>query len=198
MKNHSFGQPGLLFAALLIVGCGDNTPPAEAAPEGPATFVGSADCQACHEAEYREWVGSHHELAMQVATADTVLGDFDDATFDYYGETTRFFTRGDGFHVTTADSSGQAREFKIAYVFGVEPLQQYLIEFPGGRLQTLAFSWDTRSAENGGQRWFHIYEGEYIAPDDSLHWTGLQQNWNYMCAECHSTNVQMGYDASSD
>lgn len=198
MKNHRFGQPGLLFAALLIVGCSEDAPPADPIAEGPATFIGSAACQSCHEAEYRDWLGSHHELAMQVATAETVLGNFDDVTFDYYGETTRFFTRDDGFYVTTANASGQDQEFRVAYVFGVDPLQQYLVEFPGGRLQTLAFSWDARSADDGGQRWFHIYEGEYIAPDDSLHWTGLQQNWNYMCAECHSTNVRMGYDADSD
>ena len=198
MKNSRFGQPYLLIAALLIVGCSDNTPAVEPVPAGPATFVGSAACQSCHEVEHRDWLGSHHELAMQLATVDTVLGDFDDVTFDYYGETTRFFTRGDGFYVTTADGSGRDREFRVAYVFGVEPLQQYLIEFPGGRLQTLAYSWDSRSAEEGGQRWFHIYPDEYIAPDDSLHWTGLQQNWNYMCAECHSTNVSMGYDADTD
>jgi predicted CXXCH cytochrome family protein len=198
VKNRDFSHSCLLLAALLIVGCGDNTPPVEPVPDGPATFVGSAACQSCHEAEYRDWVGSHHELAMQDATADTVLGDFDDVTFDYYGETTRFFTRDEGFYVTTGNGSGQVREFKVAYVFGVDPLQQYLIEFPGGRLQTLAFSWDSRSAADGGQRWFHIYPDEYIAPDDSLHWTGLQQNWNYMCAECHSTNVHMGYDADTD
>lgn len=198
MKNRKFRRTFLWLAALLIVGCSDNAPPEEPMPDGPATFVGSAACQSCHEAAYTDWVGSHHELAMQDATADTVLGDFDDVTFDYYGETTRFVTRGDGYYVTTADSSGEDREFKIAYVFGVDPLQQYLIEFPGGRLQTLAFSWDSRSTEAGGQRWFHIYPDEYIAPDDSLHWTGLQQNWNYMCAECHSTNVSMGYDADTD
>jgi predicted CXXCH cytochrome family protein len=188
----------LLLAFLAMLGCSESTPPTAADPDAPPTFIGSASCQECHEAEYRDWIGSHHELAMQVATADTVLGDFDDVTFDYYGETTRFFQRDDGFYVNTADAAGKERDFKIAYVFGVEPLQQYLIEFPGGRLQTLAFSWDTRPAAEDGQRWFHIYEGEYIAAEDSLHWTGLQQNWNYMCAECHSTNVVMGYDADTD
>ena len=198
MRNRKFRRPFLVMSAMLFVGCSDQNRAADPAPEGPATFVGSAACQECHEAEYTDWIGSHHELAMQDATAETVLGDFNDVTFDYYGETTRFFTRDGDFYVTTADGSGEARDFKIAYVFGVEPLQQYLIEFPGGRLQTLAFSWDSRPADDGGQRWFHIYPDEYIAPDDSLHWTGLQQNWNYMCAECHSTDVHMGYDASSD
>ena len=197
MKNRRFGHPGLLLVLTLVVGCSDEAPLTEAISDGPATFVGSTACQSCHEGEFGSWLGSHHQLAMQAATADTVLGDFNDASFDYYGEETRFLTRDDGFYVRTADASGEESEFQIAYVFGVEPLQQYLIEFPGGRLQTLAFSWDSRAAEAGGQRWFHIYEGEYIAPDDSLHWTGLQQNWNYMCAECHSTNVRMGYDADS-
>ena len=187
-----------LFVILFAAGCG--TSEQSPAPEinGPATFVGSNNCQSCHEAEYRDWMGSHHELAMQIADADTVLGDFDDASFDYFGTSTQFFTRDDGFYVRTADASGEDREFRIAYAFGVEPLQQYLIEFPGGRLQTLAFTWDTRPESEGGQRWFHQYPDEYIAPDDELHWTGLQQNWNYMCAECHSTHLQMGFDAASD
>jgi tetratricopeptide (TPR) repeat protein len=143
-------------------------------------------------------MGSHHELAMQVASADTVLGDFDNASFNYFDTTTKFYRRGEDFYVLTADASGTDREFRIAYAFGLEPLQQYLIEFPGGRLQTLAYTWDSRPESEGGQRWFHIYPDEFIAPDDVLHWTGIQQNWNYMCAECHSTNLQMGFDAASD
>ena len=103
------------------------------------------------------------------------------------------------YYVLTADESGQDREFRIAYVFGVEPLQQYLIEFPGGRLQTLAFTWDARPVPPMAGSAGSIYiPDEYIAPGDELHWTGLRQNWNYMCAECHSTNLEMGFDAASD
>ncbi len=193
------------MSLLLVSACSEQQPSdsatvadsRDAAATLSATFVGSDSCETCHEREHAEWLGSHHELAMQVANADTVLGDFDDVTFEYFGEKTRFFRRADDFLVETDDASGERREFRIAYTFGVEPLQQYLIEFPGGRLQTLAFSWDSRSAADGGQRWFHVYPDEYIAPDDILHWTGLQQNWNYMCAECHSTNLQMGYDPST-
>jgi tetratricopeptide (TPR) repeat protein len=183
---------------LIAAGCGQSVPYPEEQTSEAATFVGSDSCQSCHEVEFKDWMGSHHELAMQVADANTVLGDFDDASFDYYGTTTRFYTRDDEFYVQTADASGKDREFRIAYAFGLEPLQQYLIEFPGGRLQTLAYTWDSRPETEGGQRWFHTYPDEYIAPDDVLHWTGIQQNWNYMCAECHSTNVEMGFDAASD
>ena len=188
----------MLLTLWFAAGCSKTEQPPQPDNNEATTFVGSTSCQDCHEAEFRDWTGSHHELAMQVANVDTVLGDFNDASFDYFGTRTLFYTRDDGFYVKTADASGEDREFRIAYTFGVEPLQQYLIEFPGGSLQTLAFSWDTRPASGGGQRWFHVYPDEYIAPDDSLHWTGLQQNWNYMCAECHSTNVEMGFDAASD
>jgi tetratricopeptide (TPR) repeat protein len=187
-----------LLIILLVAGCGTAEQSAAPKTTGPAAFVGSGECESCHEAEYRDWMGSHHELAMQVANADTVLGDFDDASFDYFDTTTKFYKRDDDFYVLTADASGEDREFRIAYAFGLEPLQQYLIEFPGGRLQTLAYTWDTRPESDGGQRWFHQYPDEYIAPDDVLHWTGIQQNWNYMCAECHSTNLEMGFDAASD
>jgi hypothetical protein len=78
------------------------------------------------------------------------------------------------------------------------PLQQYLIEFPGGRLQTLDIGWDSRPKEQGGQRWFHLHPDDPVRQDDVLHWTGPNLNWNYMCADCHSTNLRKGYDASSD
>ena len=188
----------VLFLTLLVAGCGQSEQSRAPGISGPATFVGSSSCQSCHLAEFHDWMGSDHELAMQIADADTVLGDFNDTSFEYFGTITRFSTRDDGFYVRTADATGEDRDFRIAYTFGVAPLQQYLIEFPGGRLQTLAYTWDTRPESEGGQRWFHMYPDEYIAPDDVLHWTGLQQNWNYMCAECHSTNLEMGFDTASD
>ena len=88
--------------------------------------------------------------------------------------------------------------FEVKYTFGVEPLQQYLVEFPDGRLQALSLAWDSRPKDKGGQRWFHLYPDEEIKHDDVLHWTRLNQNWNFMCAECHSTGVRKNYDAATD
>ena len=164
----------------------------------PETFVGTGTCRKCHVSEGRAWEGSHHDLAIQVADDGTVLGDFSGATFDYFGTVTRFVERDGTYLVQTRGEGGAAGEFPVKYTFGVEPLQQYLVEFPGGRLQTLPFSWDTRPARIGGQRWFHVYPHEMIAPEDPLYWTGREQNWNYMCAECHSTQVDLGYDPAAD
>ncbi len=100
--------------------------------------------------------------------------------------------------VETDGPDGSMQTFEVKYTFGLEPLQQYLIEFPDGRLQALSIAWDTRPKEQGGQRWFHLYPDEKIDHTDILHWTKLNQNWNFMCAECHSTGVRKNYDAKTD
>ena len=204
MRLNKSCSPVLLMMAscLVAAGCTNNPdpdpPPEPAATSGPAEFVGSDSCATCHTSEFIRWQGSHHQLAMQHATPDTVLGDFQSSQFRYFSEQSRFFMRDGGFWVETAGADGQMQEFQVRYTFGVTPLQQYLIEFPDGRLQALSIAWDSRPAGEGGQRWFHLYPDEYIAYDDPLHWTGRQQNWNYMCAECHSTKLQKNYELKSD
>jgi predicted CXXCH cytochrome family protein len=160
--------------------------------------VGKEVCAHCHQTQADAYRNSQHDLAMQEANAETVLGDFNDAEFSYAGITSRFFKRDGKFMVRTDNAKGKLEDFEVAYTFGVDPLQQYLIFFPDGRLQALSIAWDTRSEEQGGQRWFHLYPQEQITHDDELHWTGRQFNWNHMCAECHSTRVRKHYDAQSN
>jgi predicted CXXCH cytochrome family protein len=135
---------------------------------------------------------------MQHANAQTVLGNFDHARFTDAGLTTMFFTREGKFFVNTDGPDGTLHDYEITYTFGVTPLQQYLIEFPDGRLQALTIAWDSRPKEAGGQRWFNLYPGQAIAAGDRLHWTGIDQNWNFMCAECHSTDVHKNFDAETN
>jgi predicted CXXCH cytochrome family protein len=164
----------------------------------PATFVGSETCAGCHRAEADLWRTSQHKLAMDHASEQSVRGDFNDAAFEYYGVRSRFFRSDGKFLVETDGPDGNPATFEIKYTFGVDPLQQYLIEFPDGRLQALSIAWDARPKNKGGQRWFHLYPNEEIKHDDVLHWTKLNQNWNFMCAECHSTGVAKNYDAAND
>ena len=134
---------------------------------------------------------------MDHASEKSVLGDFSDVSFEYYGVRSRFFRKDGKFLVETDDPDGKLATFEVKYTFGLDPLQQYLIQFPDGRLQALSIAWDSRPKEAGGQRWFHLYPNEEIRHDDVLHWTKLNQNWNFMCAECHSTGVRKNYDAAS-
>jgi len=181
----------------------DTSAPAQATPatgqnDMTPGYVGQQVCGRCHAEAQQRWAGSDHDRAMQMANDQTVLGDFQDATFNYYGLTSTFSKRGGKFMVRTDGPEGALHDYEIKYTFGVYPLQQYLIEFPGGRLQALSIAWDSRPKEQGGQRWFHLYPNEKIIHTDSLHWTGPNQNWNYMCAECHSTNLQKNYDLATD
>jgi len=160
--------------------------------------VGSAACVGCHQVEFDAWRSSHHDLAMQQATSDTVLGDFSDAELTSHGVTSRFFMRDGKFFVNTDGPGGEMADFEVAYTFGVYPLQQYLIPFTDGRIQALGLAWDSRAESEGGQRWFHLYPSEPIDHRDELHWTSRQQNWNYQCADCHSTNYVKGYDIAEN
>ncbi len=195
------GLPGPTAAVVLVAALvGACAPPGGEGPRqlrgagaSGVAYVADADCAGCHRTEFDAWTGSHHDLAMQVAAPGTVLGDFDDAVFTHHGVTSRFFRRGDRFFVNTEGPDGTLADFELTHTLGVEPLQQYLAPFPGGRLQSLTIAWDT--ARN---RWFHLYPDERIEPDDPLHWTGRYQTWNLQCAACHSTDLRKGYDVGSD
>ncbi|MEM6257979.1 MAG: tetratricopeptide repeat protein [Planctomycetota bacterium] len=191
----------VVFSSVSCSGGGDDsagntatTTPASASGTG---FIGSSACKQCHEQEHADWVGSHHDLAMKVATDDTVVGDFNNASFTHSGNTSRFFKKDGKFFVHTDGPDGEMADFEIKYTYGIEPLQQYLVEFEGGKIQALTILWDDRTKEEGGQRWYHLYPDEDLPHTDALHWTGPNFTWNHMCAECHSTDVKKNYDAKT-
>lgn len=163
-----------------------------------AQFIGSQGCATCHAAQFKDWSGSQHHAAMAAATEATVLGNFQDARLRHAGVESRFFRRDGKYFVRTDGPDGKLADFEVSHVFGVYPLQQYLTTFPDGRVQVLPLAWDARPGEQGGQRWFHVYPAEKLDHRDELHWTRPAQNWNHMCADCHSTEVRKAYDAAAN
>jgi tetratricopeptide (TPR) repeat protein len=158
-----------------------------------ASFVGREKCVDCHKAEYDKWKGSHHDLSMDVADKTTVLGDFNDSIFEHKGVVSRFYKKDNKFYIHTAGPEGKMDDFEITHTFGAYPLQQYLVPFSGGRLQCLTIAWDVVK-----KQWYHLYPDQDIPTDDWLYWTNQAQNWNSMCAECHSTRLIKGYDQETD
>ena len=158
-----------------------------------ASFVGGRKCTDCHKKEYDKWQGSHHDRAMSVASEETVLGNFDDSVFQIHGVKSRFYRRDGKFWVHTQGPNGKMGEYEITHTFGWYPLQQYLVPFPGGRLQCLPITWDVEA-----KKWFHQSPEAPVDPKDWLYWTNAGQNWNGMCAECHSTNLKKNYDIDTD
>jgi tetratricopeptide (TPR) repeat protein len=188
----------VLALAIAVVYWLKRAPQVTTRPSSQARYVGAASCRECHAGEYDAWTRSHHRRAMEAAGDASVAGDFNGASFRYGKVVSTFFRRGGKYFVRTDAATGAVEDFEIKYTFGVTPLQQYLIELPGGRLQALSIAWDARPKTAGGQRWFHLYPGDGVDHTDELHWTGRQQNWNFMCADCHSTNLRKGYDAAAD
>jgi len=189
----------LVLTCLATAACGPQPTGGDAeTPAAVAEFAGGTACVACHAEQAEAWRGSHHDLAMQRPDATAVLGDFDDASFTHEGVTSTFFRVGERFRIRTDGPDGAPAEFDVEYVFGITPLQQYLVRLPGGRLQALTTAWDTRAADAGGQRWFSIYAEPGIDSGDPLHWTGVFQNWNASCAFCHSTALEKRFAADAN
>jgi len=189
-----------VVVALVTVGLGVGRE--QEAPDRPvdltaAKYVGRETCAKCHAKENHAWLGSHHHLAMDLATDETVLADFDDASFTYQGVTSKMFRRDGKFFINTEGPDGQVADFEVKYVIGVEPLQQYMVEFDDGRVQVLRETWDTE-----GKRWYYHYppdvRDERLATDDPLHWTNEMSNWNYMCADCHTTELKKNFDIAEN
>jgi predicted CXXCH cytochrome family protein len=181
----------VLFASLMPVS-------ARAQIGSAAKYVGIEVCADCHQMQAERWKKSHHALAMEKATPATVLGDFSGVSVEDFGVVSTFSRVGDKLIVRTDGPDGALHDYEIAYTFGIDPLQQYLIGFPDGRYQMLGLAWDTRPKAQGGQRWFHLYPDEKLQPGSLLHWTGRDQTWNYQCADCHTTDLKKNFNLATN
>ncbi len=194
-RHRTLLTTGMVFLATALLAAADWY---SALPEtATAQYVGRDSCAQCHTTQVDQWHGSDHDRAMERASEASVVGDFNDASFTRFGVTTTFFRRNEKYFVNTEGPDGQLHDYQIKYTFGVRPLQQYMVEFPDGRVQVLRVSWDTVKNE-----WFYVTPAdvidERIEPGDPLHWTGIGQNWNTMCAECHSTHLQKNFDLATN
>lgn len=156
-------------------------------------FVGGQTCQSCHAQEWDEWKGSHHDYAIAEADEESVRANFNNTEFQIGDQNYRFFREGESYMVEAPGPDGEPTVYEIDYTFGWEPLQQYLVDFGKGKMQALQVAWDVEQS-----RWYSLQEEEQPEPGDWLHWTGASMNWNTMCADCHSTNLQENYIAEAD
>ena len=153
-----------------------------------ALFLGDETCKKCHLNQFKDWEGSHHDKAMQLVSKASILADFNNVTFKSQGVTSRFFKKDGDYFANTEGPDGKNHDYKIAYVFGITPLQQYVIKFPDGHYQCLRTAWDSKN-----NKWFDLYPDFKVVHSEWLHWSRGGLNWNNMCADCHSTNVRKNY-----
>ncbi|PJJ07272.1 cytochrome c554/c'-like protein [Flavobacterium sp. 1] len=183
----------VIFRVFIVDSCSSKDTEYTEALSANNAYTGDKSCVKCHTAEHHQWKQSDHYMSMLPANDSTVKGDFNNVIFIADGITSRFFKKGSKFFINTEGSDGKNHDFEVKYIFGYKPLQQYLIHFPGGRMQVPRLSWDVNK-----KKWFNQYAGQKIPSHDWLHWTGNAQNWNTMCATCHSTNLHKNYDTKTD
>ncbi|MEX6687677.1 tetratricopeptide repeat protein [Danxiaibacter flavus] len=183
----------LTAASLLFQYCTPSQTRDSKADTSSNNYIGEQSCISCHSKEYNDWKQSDHFMSMLPATDSTVSGDFNNAVYTADGVTNRFFKKDGKFFINTKDLNGNYRDFEVSYIFGYKPLQQYLVKTEKGKMQATRASWDVNK-----KRWFHQYAGQKIETKDWLHWLKGGQNWNTMCARCHSTNLQKNYFPEAD
>ena len=159
-----------------------------------ADYAGSESCRNCHEEQFNEWTGSHHQLAERLTSA----GFDDDAfkpkhTFRTGSITSTAQKADDQYQIVTVGKNNKIQPHSAKRAIGVKPLLQYLVEEERGRLQAVELGWDPHKKE-----WFNVFGDEDRRPGEWGHWTGRGMNWNAMCASCHNTRVLKNYNASTD
>lgn len=153
-------------------------------------------CAACHQVQVQDWQQSDHFHAMEKATSEIALGNFNNQTLEYNGLTARFYKQGQQLFITMPDLTGKLTNYPVIYTFGYKPLQQYMFDMGDGKIQLFPFAWDSRSKEQGGERWFVLHPEQKA--HDLFHWSQMGQNWNHMCADCHSTEFKKNFDLKTN
>lgn len=161
------------------------------------TSAVAQECASCHAQEHQAWKTSQHALAMQAANSTSVLADFPSSYKDEQ-VSARFQVQNGKYLVHLKEQGEPEALWTIRYVIGVEPLQQYLIEIGDGKVQALNIAWDTRPRDEGGENWFRLDQQTPQTAGHPLHWQGIYQNWNGMCADCHVTDFKKNYELSLD
>jgi len=171
--------------------------PTSVVPRGREGFVGSAVCAPCHRAQSEAYSSSHHAQALSVP-GPSAKARFDGSHVrSRLGGTTDFSWTGERPRARTTSGTTSVTA-PIAYVSGVWPLEQYVVATERGKLQSLGVVWDSRAPSEGGGKWLHVYGPDGVAPRDPLFFTSPAQNWNHVCADCHSTRVERRYDVATD
>ena len=159
-----------------------------------ARYAGSSTCRECHEEAQRRWETSNHGLAERDFRADLDRPAFDPPrVFRHASQTSEARYQNGRYELVTLGFGTNRQPYQLVRVIGNDPLRQFLIARPRGRLQVTEVAWDPRT-----NQWFDVYGNEDRRPGEWGHWTGRGMCWNAMCAACHNTRVRKNYDPATD
>lgn len=163
-------------------------------------YVGSQACAECHEHEHETWHDSYHRTMTQVATPQSIVGDFDDVTLELQGreyhlkrDKELFWVEFD--YITTIGRQTHVKKVRreIQLCTGSHHMQIYWMS-TGNERETAVFPFMWLIPE---KRWIerragfiqppHETDGEQSRFDNSCYESG---RWNVGCIHCHTTNGQ--------
>lgn len=158
-----------------------------------ATEQKSVTCQACHAEIFAAWSNTDHALANRPVEKNRDQTAFMPARTIEDGKS-RFDVSWTDKGPTMVERDGENRiEHHPEFVLGNLPSHQMLLPAAGGRWQPTDLAWDPAKTE-----WFNVFGQEGRHRGEWGHWTGRGMNWNSMCAHCHMTGFEKGYDAATD
>ena len=163
-----------------------------------AEFLGSEACSDCHEPQYRQWQTSDHSKALGLPNVSTVIADFDNQTFEHNGKSIRFSKDDKTYKISLPNENGKVEDYKVDFVIGHYPLQQYASQLERGKIQVINYVWDSRSKAVGGQRWYYLFPDERVDSQHTFFWMNHLQNFNSRCADCHTTNYRKNFSEAVD
>jgi hypothetical protein len=155
-------------------------------------YVGSAACKSCHPNEHGSWHQSYHRTMTQVASEESVLGDFDDVHVSGKTVQGHFFKEDGQFKVELSHSrEPMKRVFTVVMTTGSHVRQAYWLSDPNDEeLSLLPFMY-----LKGEQRWIPR-QSAYIRKDsmaDNAEMTAFMSDkgrWPLVCIRCHTTHGQ--------
>jgi len=154
----------------------------------------AAQCAECHSAIYEKWHGSQHANANRLVEGSLDGPAFSpDREYAHGSFLTRVRQAGESLAIAQSGPGGTTSVHHAEAVIGVGPLIQYLVPFPGGRLQTVDMAFDPQEHD-----WFNVYGEEDRQPHEWGFWKNRSMTWNVQCAYCHMTNLRKGYDIATD
>lgn len=155
-------------------------------PLAAQSYVQSETCVRCHPDHTDSWFQTYHRTMTQEAGPESVLADFDEASYRYQGVTSRFSQADDRYFIETLGVDGVVDRFEVVRTVGSRRVQQYLTR-SGDRYLRLPLAWNI---EEG--RWFHL-NGGFLHPDGSDFNEHLAL-WDANCIFCHNVKADPGYD----
>ena len=158
-------------------------------------YAGSSTCIECHEAAYTDWMDSNHGMAEREYQEEMDKKAFAPKQTLKHGkdESETFLDAKGVASILTRGLGNQRKIYPVVRIIGHNPLRQFLVPAPGGRLQTCDVSYDPHKNEL-----FDVYGEEEREPGDWGHWTGQGMNWNAMCAACHNTRLRKNYNPQTN